>query len=478
MKVGIVSNPFDPSTWIEHETDDLLSLLRAEFPTWPATGKIFDLEGFGDWSRAASITDPSILSRRDVTPKDQASAEALLDRKGPLLITLAPADPLTAILTVVAIAAGVAVAFLLVPKIPSAQRAPSPNNALAERTNQARPNARIPDIYGTVESTPDLLMQPYTVFQNNLEVEISFLCIGRGSYSVSRVRDGDTNIASITGASAAVYGPYTSPNSGDVPQLQIGPAIPEQVMSVIKLNEVNGQTLQPSNLNGIQGEDSIRFVYPDTIESNGTDIDFTEIFSPGDGVTILQASPDGTNAQTVTTTASARFLSSGAIEFETLDPASAFQIGQNLTVSNAFYAGDNDSGGVTSVTLNGTYPIINISGQIVTLDDPASINSDWTLLDQYPADRTEYRSVDFTVPAPGEGINLNGNYTLLAVSSTSMQLNNPALPNISARRSAETRIAGSAPSLSIWIRTRRYWSTSCRRTAFTRCPKRRASRRR
>lgn len=580
-RVGIVTNPFDPSTWEEHHADDPRQLLVERFASWPSTARIYDLEGFGDWKRAAALLDPSVLSARDVTPRDEAGIDRLATIRGPLLVTIPPADPLTAIIAVVAIAVGVAAAFLLMPKLPSAGRQPSPNNSLSDRANQARPNQRIPDIFGTVEATPDLLMVPYTVFENNREVEVAYMGVGRGSYTITRVRDGDTALASIAGASAAIYGPGTSPNSGSAPQLQIGAPIPEPVQTVVKLNEVNGQTLKPTNLNQVQGEDSIRFVYPDQIETNDSDIDFTKYFDAGDAIAVQQADISGSSGVT-TIAASARFTSAGVVEFTDLDPSATFAVGGSVTISNAGYAGDNGSGGVLYVDLSGTYQISAITGpaatrytnfnvapwtrnsctvaantipgpngeaatqtvtatgdpfslifkaeepgrtlrvvmkkgtaawayvyadksglkgtwfnletgaigtdqlngtiqalgdgwfacsvqqpadgsgnagfgladadngqtasagmtvhvasaevsdagsRSITLFDPASVNADWNALAQFPDGRTDYRQPTFSVARMTDGINLNGNYTILALTSSTITLNNPALVN-------------------------------------------------
>lgn len=434
--VGIVTNPMAPATWEEHETDDVRELLAKRFPTWPSSARIYDLEGFGDWTRAAAILDPSVLSRRDVTPRGEpgtpegeASVERLVALRGPVLVIVPPADPITAIFAVVAIAVGVAAAFLLMPHIQTnTQRPQSPNNSLASRTNQPRVNGRVADIFGTVEATPDLMAVPYVVYQNNRQVEVSYMALGRGLYDVSRVRDGDTSIASISGSSAAIYAPFTSPNSGDAPQLQIGAAIAEPVLSVVRLNEVNGQTLKPTNVNRVQGEDSIRFVYPDTIETNDSDIDFTDYFTNGDAISVLQADISG-DAGLVTLTASARFNSAGEIEFEDVDPTAYFDTAQPITVANAGFAGDDGLGGVLYVDLSGTYAIASLTSTKAVLDDPAATNSDWDKLGDFPGDQTDYRSVNFSTPTTTTGINLNGNYTALTVSNDTIVLNNPALVN-------------------------------------------------
>jgi len=91
------------------------------------------------------------------------------------------------------------------------------------------------------------------------------------------VRDGDTLIGSIAGAGAAFYGPNTSPNSGTA-QLQIGSAITQDLYDVVKINEVNGQTLAPPNRAVVDKQ--MRFVAPNVIENDGTK-DFTIDFTFG-----------------------------------------------------------------------------------------------------------------------------------------------------------------------------------------------------
>lgn len=428
IRVGIVTNPMAPATWEEHEVEDVREFLVRYFPSWPSSARIYDLEGFGDWTRAAAVLDPAVLSRRDVTPLNDTGVDRLGELRGPVLVIVPPADPITAIFAVVAIAVGVAAAFLFLPRIPTnTQRPQSPNNSLSSRTNSPRVNGRVADIYGTVEATPDLLAVPYVLYQNNIQVEIGYMSLGRGSYDVSRVRDGDTAVASIAGSSAAIYAPFTSPNSGDAPQLQIGAAIAEPVLSVVKLNEVNGQTLKPINVNRVQGEDSIRFHYPDTIEANDS-TDFTEYFSAGDAIQVLQADLEGSTGSAATT-GDARFTFAGEVEFQTLNPTTVFTAGQMLTIANAGFAGDDGVGGIVYVDLSGTYPILSVSATKVVLDDPAAINGDWSNLDQLPSDRTDYRSVNFTVPTESAGINLNGNYTILSLAGSTIVLNNPALVN-------------------------------------------------
>lgn len=123
----------------------------------------------------------------------------------------------------------------------------SPNNALGARENQVRLLQRVEDIYGTQKSIPSSMMQPYVKYQSNQRIEYGYYCIGRGYHDVSNLRDGDTPIGSITGASASVYAPFHSPNDGSAPQLQIGPAIIDDVVSVRRAVETDGITLKAMN---------------------------------------------------------------------------------------------------------------------------------------------------------------------------------------------------------------------------------------
>jgi len=123
----------------------------------------------------------------------------------------------------------------------------SPNNALVNRSNIARINERIPDIAGQVNSIPDIIMNPYRKFLDNVEEEISYYCIGRKELVIEEIRDGDTLISDIDNASAAVYGPFTSPNSGDSPEIQIGPVIDDLVQTVRRSIEVGGLILRAEN---------------------------------------------------------------------------------------------------------------------------------------------------------------------------------------------------------------------------------------
>lgn len=427
VRVVILENPLDPRQWEEHEVEDLREFLVERFTVWPETARLYDMEGFDQLDRAAGELMTTVLAGRDITPRDEAGVERLADLPGPFIVAVAPADPITAIIAVVAVAVGVAAALFLMPKIPEINNVfQSPNNTLSDRTNQARPEGRIPDIFGTVRSTPDLLAVPYKVFDNNLEVEVSYLCVGRGSYDVAEVRDGDTLISEIAGSGATFYGPGTSPNGG-TPQLVLGSPIGEPVYSVGKMNEVNGQVLKPTNSNFVKGDSNIRFVYPDQIQATGG-ITFDDKFDTDDVLTIGGASFGGTTGTTSVTTV-VRYTLAGVIQFETYNPTAVFAAGQFITLANAGYAGDNGTGGTVYVDLAGTYEIDSVNSTSITLVNPATVNSDWGLLDEYPSDRTEYRSSILSIPTSTTGLDLNGTYTVLSVTSSTITLSNPSVVN-------------------------------------------------
>ncbi|MEG0968325.1 MAG: host specificity factor TipJ family phage tail protein [Comamonas sp.] len=163
----------------------------------------------------------------------------------------------------------------------------SPNNQLGARDNQVRVLERVEDIFGRVKSIPSLMMPTYFKYVNHRQVEYGYYCVGRGYYDVSELRDGDTLLSDFTRASAAVYAPFTSPGHG-APQLQIGAAITDPVLTAQRNEQVDGITLQPLNklqiigsqtwdLDGATGRITQKTGYPGigTIAEPGVELTFT-----------------------------------------------------------------------------------------------------------------------------------------------------------------------------------------------------------
>ena len=130
------------------------------------------------------------------------------------------------------------------------QQAESPNNSLTNRNNKPRPYERSYDICGTVQSIPCDLMTVYRLYNSSGKViEYGYYDVGRDYLDTpaNGITDGDTLLSAITGSSAAVYAPFTSPNSGDAPQTLVGDAIVQNLYITASASEVDGQTLKAPN---------------------------------------------------------------------------------------------------------------------------------------------------------------------------------------------------------------------------------------
>lgn len=346
LSVIITTNPFSLDEYVLHETDDLCALLQEQFPVWPEHARIYHMQ---------------VAEDCDVTPTNERSVARLATLEGTIYVVVYPGDPGTLAIVAIAVAVLSAAAFLfLTPRLPDMGSAPSSNNSLSDRSNKARPNSRIPDIFGQVRSIPDLVAMPYRVYENNVEVEIAYMCVGRGSYELDDIRDGDTYLSSISGAGATFYGPDTSPIVG-TPQLQIGSAITQDLYSVVKLNEVNGQTLKPPNATALKGVGNIRFNTPNLIEGTGAGFDFTKVFDDGQTIVVGNASYGGGYSYN-TALEDARFYPDKTIEFDTFDPSSVFDVGQTLTITNAVF-----TDGSAIVDLSGTYIIATVNSTTIEL---------------------------------------------------------------------------------------------------------------
>ena len=184
-------------------------------------------------------------------------------------------------------------------------QAASPNNSLTDRNNKPRPYERTYDICGTVQSIPADLMTVYRLYNSSgTVIEYGYYDVGRDYLDtpVSGITDGDTLLADITGSSAAVYAPFTSPNSGHAPQTLVGDAITEKLYITSASNEIDGQTLRAPN-------DLVTKVGSTTIASlsgtigkltDNTAPEFSEFLVVGDVAkftnTTVDLPGDGTNA--------------------------------------------------------------------------------------------------------------------------------------------------------------------------------------
>jgi hypothetical protein len=269
ITVHILDDIFKPEDRRTYETTDLLEFLMSKWDRWPDNAVLYH----GD----LAVTS-------NVTPKCDEDIERLLTLSGPFFVVMQAGTGYEILIYAVLFAVAYVVAKS-VPNVPIIANRntqfESPNNELANRENRARLKGRIPDIFGTVIATPDLISVPYFKYVDNVKVEHAYMCLGRGEYLFETttlggpydIRDGDTLVTEIPGTSVEVYEPDSSPITGD-PSIRIGDDILEPIFAAKRIDAVNGQTLLAPNdsdniLDGLAG-----FLNDGTFVGDGTD-DFT-----------------------------------------------------------------------------------------------------------------------------------------------------------------------------------------------------------
>ena len=341
VQLTVIPNVLDREENVHIETDNVIDSLYDYF------------EGqFPDNSR---LYHGSVSSRTDITPNESnivESMESLRNLDGDIFCVVYPQFFLFGLTGIFGSLLKVLLlgllSYLLRPKPPVERNVgeQSPNNGLSERVNTARPNERVPDIYGEVRAVPDLIAKPYFRFEANQEVEYSYLCVGRGEFRIQDIKDDQTPIEDIAAVAVEVYGPYQSPNkTGKIIQQSIGRAIDERVWGAVKSNAVTGQLLRAPDATLIEGDNDIAFNTPDQIVTNNQDINFESFFAVGDTITIANS----------------------------------------LTGKP-----------VNDIDLNGTYEIFQVSNNAIVLINPGLINSNWN----QPNVLTNY--TDATLSSPDE----------------------------------------------------------------------------
>lgn len=285
----------------------------------------------------------AVADSNEITPHCEADFAKVEECPGPFYVVIFPgAIPIWVVYAAYAILVVSLVAVALMvkksPAIAAGTNTGSSNNSLSDRQNSARPNERIPDIYGAVISIPDLIALPYKIFLNNVEVEYSYMCIGRGYFAIvaGDILDDATPINQIDGSSVEIYAPFTSPNSGS-PQLLVGTAISTPVKDIVRYTSVNGQTLPAPDSNKLTAN----------------------FYFDGEGVN--------------------KITSVGGIDF-----TQYYHAGDSLQISGSSVQEDPDFG-TSHVSLDGTYVINVVTTGYLTLVNPAAVNSNWNLVDHEAA---------------------------------------------------------------------------------------------
>lgn len=421
-----------PDAQVEtHRVSDLLAFLKAELGAHFPPG--------------SRITDGA--SGRDVTPRTPEDIAALRGMAGPFVVEVAPGE--VGFWTALAVAVASSTASMILASI-FAQEPPnstarnvqqeSPNNGLSERTNKVRVNGRVPDIYGQVRSTPDLLAPPYKIFENHVEKEVAYMCIGRGAYEIHDARDDTTQVTEIAGASVEVYAPFTSPNSGSAPQLRIGNAINLPVITAKRVNSVNGQVLQPQDVGSVVRRGMV-FRSPNEIVSQDPNVDFADLFIPGDSISVQFATQtDG--IFTYTPALGATFVTEpvlsptwGEINFAG-NHSGDWSPTQLMTLSNAtvYWPGDGETGSAFSTNVGGNYEILSSSYNAI--EDETTIRVDiqgntsaWGVSLSGGSGGTGTGTPTFSRTSGVVLFDLSGTYLVTTVTSGLLTLNNPSAVN-------------------------------------------------
>lgn len=350
-QVVIARDVFAPDTWERATVDDVCAYIKGQFETFPETARIY--HNF-------------VAIEHDVTPYDDFTIDRLQSLYGVFYVVVYPADPITLAIVAASVAISVATVLLIPqPAIPDAngtgRQATSPNNELSNRGNRARPNARIPDIYGTVRSVPDLISVPYSVYENNVEVEHCVMCIGRGQYQIHDAKDDKTDIAEIEKASVWAFPPDTDMRIEMDASFGVGDFITDEPLIVRKSNSVNGQTLRLIN------------------DQHWHNPDEDEIYFTADGRVVFDD-----NVYPLVGISENPFLAF-------VDWSKGFEGVTQLEVKGASFEHMG-----TAYSLDGVYDITALARYQITLDDPVSVNSNWSLLYSLAGDRTPLMSCELS----------------------------------------------------------------------------------
>ncbi|HAV6047460.1 TPA: hypothetical protein JI235_19090 [Acinetobacter baumannii] len=421
-KVIIVPDVYDRSTWSEAEVEDVLAYIYQQFDVWPENAKIYHNQ---------------IAESCDVTPNHpkriNAQIEHIQTLEGTFYVVIEPAEPISLAMWVfyAIVAATTAYSLYMVLTMPKPQSPTvgSSNNELSQRSNQARLNGRIPDIFGRVRSYPDLIAQTYTIYKDGIEIEECLMCIGRGYYQILDMRDGDTDVANIAGTSVSVYDPFTSIIG--TPIYQVGESFTELPKFVRNSASINGQTIELPN-SAVLESSSVWFQSPNLIKATG--LDFTQYFAATDRVALSGAVY---GVKDVNLSGSIMVNEDKMVIIESTTNIDNPNLFKGLQLTGALVDIETTTGTppVTETNtrdLSGQYVVSGVTKTVITggfhyeitLSNPEKVNANW-----------QYVNNSYTITA-GAVLNRNSNsitlddtYTINSVTADTIALVNPSAIN-------------------------------------------------
>lgn len=356
-------------------------------------------------------------AQNDVTPANKVDEASLhmLAKNNDFDIVCQAGEPAT-IIAVVSLVVSLAMTvytLLTMPKNKDSEQGSS-NNNLSNPQNQQRIGSRIPDIFGTVKAVPDLIAPGVNIYENNKQVEEQLMCLGRGYYSVSDIRDGDTPFDSIEGASISIYDPGVNIVNG-VPHTQIGDNFNYAPFIAKPSKSINDQLLAVPNELAISSTD-LYFQYPNLIKSKTGNV-------PGglaaNDQLLLRGGVFNISDQQISGATLVR--PSGIIEINSTQELINYSALNRIKIESLLVPLSADA----YASLAGTYSINSISKSgstyIIQLGPPAAINRDWNLIDENRSGNISAILSDTTT-----SINLDGKYSVASISSSSIALNIPS----------------------------------------------------
>lgn len=413
--VIIQRDPYDQTKWTTEQVDDVCAYLKEEFDVLPEFAKIYH---------------GSVAESQDVTPRSEVDIEKLQQLEGTFyVVAYGGYDPLTiAYLVVMAIIAITSIYMIATMPKPQGQQQGSTNNELQGRSNRARLKGRIPDIFGTVRSYPDLAAVTYTYYNDNgREVEEALMCVGRGYYHISDVKDADTAAEGIDGISVSVYDPGKSIIGSDT-IYKVGKSFEELPYLVKKSDSVNGQSLKKADSLQINEDKTIYFTTGGVINNTSASFNLNEYFSVGDGI-IISGAQYGLSDFVLSGTCEA--YQDFTIRLTTIDDVIDYQSYKGLRLTGALFTVD----GVVR-DLSGDYTVSSVTRSnaetagyytyVIQLTAVKQVNYNWN----YVTSASGYTlTAGITLTDSDSGMNLDDTYSVSSVTQHQITLANASIVN-------------------------------------------------
>lgn len=363
--VHIIHDIYDIKNKTEAFVENPLSYIKSEFK-----------DGFPEHAR---VYKKSVSIENDITEQLQKDELLINLIDNDIWIVLYPAlGPLAIFLVVTSVlsAALSIYSFLTQPSLDVAV-AKSPNNELSNRVNQLRFNGRVPEIFGTLRSTPDLISAPILYYrEDGVEIEDALYCVTKGYINILDIKDGDTFGATIPEFQAAVYEPNSSLLSQ--PQIEVGDRFTDLPLIGRKSEAITGQSLRDPTESVIDtvSAGTAYPQYPNRIYFPAGGLN--SLFSVGDSVIV---SADTFGVENAPLAGSANVEQFGIITVGTSQDINNPNDFKKIRI-NTLLVQDATSG---LVDLSGLYNVSSISksgsyAYVVALQNPTSVNPNWSLL--------------------------------------------------------------------------------------------------